>query len=324
MAGRNEAQRLQDGGIDASKPSHTSVPIDDVVFAPEGDALAHPRANFPIRRSLVDSMKQGFDWRFPFTVRERGVVNGKMRLDIIDGSQRKIHGAIAQAELRAEGKLPLRAEGDDRYYVAIKIFNGTDLECLAERLRLNSDPDKLPDSPSVLFATFHAMHRLGASVELIAKVAPRDIDIAALLRWPSLTTPVRDRLDLGDLPLCLIDALADLPPELQEPTLGTLIEQDALTPRKARKVVRGITHPNAARFRPVPPKVVDRVVGHVIAATDRDSQVAAGVLRWQTGDITTLADVAPELLGRLEAAKLPPPKPGRKDKGKGHTEEVQP
>ncbi len=312
--GRSEAQRLKEGGIPTVKPSYTMVPREFIEFAPEGHPLQHPRQHLPISRSLIDSIKEkGWLPEHPACVREEGIdKHGRQHLYLVYASRRFNASGPAEQEMRAEGTLPPpHRKDDDRLYVPVIIFQGSYAEALLERVRENADPDKLADSPSVLYHMFAAIKRQGASVEQIAKVAPVGVDIAAVLRWPSLSAKAKDRLDEGDVPLSVIDLLADFPLDEQYPVLLQMIDEGATTPRKSRKLVRRIRNPQQRQLLPVPPRVVDRVVGHITGERDRDSRIAAGVLRWQTGDHTTLAEVAPELLARLVEGAKPPEKPAK-------------
>lgn len=309
--GRSEAERLKQGGIPTAKPSFTKVPVDFIKFAPKGHALWHPREHLPIDRELVDSIKRGFRTDKPIVVYEEGIHDGVMLLHLVAGSRRTNHARVAQDELRTEGKLPLPGSEDNRLFVPIRIVSGGYTKALEERLVENSDPLKLPDSPSVLYETFAQLRSLGAEVAQIAAVAPRGVDVEAVLRWPSLSSDAKDRLNEGDVPLCVIDAVADLPVEQQLAALLQMIDEKATTPRKARKLVRRITHPQRSQFLPVPASVVDRVAGHLAAASDRDSRVARAVLHWRNGDDTLLAELAPDLLAQLNEGKKPPEKPAK-------------
>lgn len=298
---------LKDDGIHTQKVTNlVRVWIGQVHFSAAGSVLAHPRAHYPANLALVESMKKGYDNDKPMTVRDCGMVNGVRRFEIVNGSQRKIAGTVAETELKPTGKLKAT---DGRYMVAVRVFDGDDLACLMERARCNSDPLKTPDAPSSLFAMFAAMFALGASEEQIATVAPKGCDVSAILRWPALHSDVQAALDAHPSPLGMIAALLDVPRDEQPAAFAEMTATGATTPRKARNVARkrtGSEKPAAVRLPS--PRAMEAMRG----AVNGEVVKASFLLAFIAGDGDALEKASPALYAKLVDARDAASKPGRK------------
>ena len=309
MSGLNQLDRLRAAGVPLRKGNYgPMVAVEAIEFAPEGHALAHPRAHFPVDRALVESFKaKGALHTHPFLVFEGGRVKKKYRLWAIDCARRLKAARVAEAELRAEGKLPLPGDKskDDRLYVYVSFFKGTEVAAKRARLRENADPDKLPDSPSVLYAMFSDLERSGVSEADIRADAPRGCDVAAILRWHQLHPDVQARIDADASLVPMIAALADTPQEDQPALFEQLLASGATTARKAKreaKKARGET-------------VVRRASPAALAAFSgfKDEFVAvADFAAFLNGDPGPLRKSNEALLARLEAVWSEAAKSGRR------------
>ncbi len=298
---------LKDDGLHTSKVTNiVRVRIGEVHFAPEGTVLAHPRAGFPAKPSLVEEMRGGYDNAHPMTVRDGGMVKGVRRFLIINGAMRKIAGTVVEKEERAAGKLKAT---DGHYMVAVRVFDGTDLECLMERARLNSDPTKTPDSPSVLFVMYAAMEKEGATHEQIGSVCPAGVDVAAILRWKAIHSDVQALLDAHPSPFGMLAALLDVPRDDQPTAYADMIAMGATTPQKARRVARKATGSERAPSLRLPsPRAFEAMRGAVNGETVK----AMDIIDFFLGRPKALTFHSPEVAALLTAARDNASKPGRK------------
>lgn len=252
--GRNVAERLKDGGIDAKKGTQVHVPIADIFVPGKGHPLYHPRFGDPVDRAMVDDIKErGIEK--PIKVRDDGEKDGKRILLLVDGGRRTRNGLEAQREL---GQV---------LYAPIEFFAGTDADVLLERIRANADPLKKPDKPSVLALTIQQMRALGPiDFRHVAAAMPKGVtagDVEALTRWSNLTPKARERFDAGDFPLGLLAAVLDAPRDEQVEKGEKLLRDGIRTAKgatRARNKARDERDPWARRMSP---KILARVAKHI-------------------------------------------------------------
>lgn len=236
-------EKLREGGIYGKKADHPKVPVQSIRW-PTG-AIAHPRQHLPADRALVDDMKRrGFRPECPLIVRDGGVDERGVRiLDLVCGSRRLNAALVVELEFVAEGKCEEYVPGTESgWYVHIEFFKGDDRAVIAERLRENYDPLKLPDSPSVLYATYRQLAVLGMEPDEMPLAEKRGVTrgvLAALLDWPNIVEAAASRFESGEAPLALLPVVLDCPRDGQASALDRFIVAGAMTARKARKALRG-------------------------------------------------------------------------------------
>lgn len=311
MGGLYVDQRLNQNGLAAKKETRFArLWIGHVLFAPADHVLVHDREHDEVDPALVaDIRAKGIE--NPLLVWSAGVQEGVERFYVINGARRKIHATIAEREMVEAGELPARKSDPPYLYVPIEIFEGTANEALLERVRRNRDPHKKPDSPSVLYAQFSRLVRVGYEEREIEAAAP-GMDVAAVLRWPSVHEKVRVRLDAGEAPLSVLSAIVDVPYEKQEATFEAMVAAGAITPRKAKRLAKKITGVVPV-FRP-PSLVVLAAMREAARAPEmanNDLFVApvADVLAYLAGERGLLSA---EVESRLDAARAAASKPGRR------------
>lgn len=245
-SGLNESERLKAAGVPARKGSVTKVPLNSIMVPTAGE-VAHPRWSLPLDEDLIAFiMKHGVPGRF--TVREAGIVDDVMMLQLCDGSRRTKNGLEAQARLQklAPRKAPLIWDKDDPrdpgvLYAEIHVFNGTDAEFLLERLRTNSEPGKLPDSTEVLAITVKQLAVAGCEdIDAIVGAMPRGVtkkDVQALARWDNLMPEVKARWIREDLPVGLLAAVLDAPRDKQMETLNLLVSKGITSSKGATRTL---------------------------------------------------------------------------------------
>lgn len=209
MGNLNAKGRLVEGGLAAKQGSLMKVWIRDIQFAPLGHALQHPRQGDDPGEDLVQSIvTRGFLDECPIIVAEVTVQDSKKALYVIDGSRRTNAARAAEEILKAQKSLP---KDDLRLFVPIVIFNGSEPEALAYRLRANSDPLKKPDAPSVLATTFKQLGAFGWTVAQMAEAHGRiaKSDVEALLRFTTLPDATRAAFDADVLPVSAMGEFLD-------------------------------------------------------------------------------------------------------------------
>ena len=216
--GMNAADKLKSQGIEVKKDSVPKCSVYDI-FIPRTGLLAHPRADDPINAKLADDIDTEGEVKRPVLVRRDGVVDGKMQLTLIDGSQRVTHLIhVLERWKKANTFKP------GRDFIKIELFVGDDKAALLERLKRNSDPTKRPDSPEVLAKTAIASHKAGATDDEILDVMPREVSkgvLAALMRWADLDNAAMKLFNDG-APVGLLPTIIDLPRAEQAATLVKL------------------------------------------------------------------------------------------------------
>ncbi len=244
-SGLNESERLKAAGVPARKGSVTKVPLSNIMVPTEGE-VAHPRWSLPLDEELIAFiMKHGIPGRF--TVREAGIVDDVMLLQLCDGSRRTKNGLEAQARLQktAPRKAPLIWDKDNPkdpgvLYAEIKLFDGTDAAFLLERLRTNSQVG-LPDSTEVLAITVKQLAAAGCEdLDAIVEVMPRGVtkkDVQALARWDNLVPEVKARWIREDLPVGLLAAVLDAPRDKQMETLDLLVSKGITSSKGATRTI---------------------------------------------------------------------------------------
>lgn len=277
--GLNESERLKENGIAARKGSVTKVPLDSVLVPVKGD-VAHPRWTLPLDESLIQHiMKNGVPGRL--TVREAGLVDDVMQLQLCDGSRRTKNGLEAQRRLQetAPRRFPLVWNKDDPkdrgiIYADIDMFHGTDAEFLLERLRTNSEPGKLPDSIEVLAATVKQLAKLGfEDLDAITAVMPRGVgkkEVQALGRFDNLVPAVRKRFINEDLPVGLLPAVVDAARDEQENVLNLLVAKGITSSKGATRTLntkreQATGAPRPRKFTPKKLKAIAKMVAPAMA-----------------------------------------------------------
>lgn len=243
----NATDKIKSQGIDARKDSAPKVSVYDI-YLPVDGPLAHPRANDPLDETLVlDIMEQGGVIE-PVDVRRDGVVEGKLRLTLIDGSRRTLHLREAITRWEAAGTFK-----DAQRYIPIRYFVGDDKAALLHRLRKNTDPLKKPDAPSVLAKTAMQLDKAKATHDEILAVMPRSVssksELAALLRWPDLTEEAATLFDAGTVALGVLGAVLDVPRPNQASVAQELAEAGMTTMKGATRLL------NRKRTQEAPAKV---------------------------------------------------------------------
>jgi hypothetical protein len=218
--GMNATDKLKSQGIDAKRDSQTIVNVFDI-FVPTEGPLAHPRWDDPVNQALLDDIVERGHVVEEIVVRRDGVVDGKLRLTLIDGSQRVKHLRLAVETWQKTGVF--RPEMN---YIPVRFFTGNDNAALKERLKKNSDPFKRPDSPEVLSKTARQLTALREPFDDILAVMPREIgkgELEALLRWDDLSTEVQAKFNAG-ASVGLLPVVLDAPRETQVDVLSKLMD----------------------------------------------------------------------------------------------------
>lgn len=274
--GRNAAERLKDGGIDAKKSGLIHVPVADIWAPPKGHPLYHPRFGDPVDRSMVDDIRERGVEK-PIKVRDDGAPPGeKRKLLLVDGGRRTRNALVAQEEL------------GQTLYVPIEFFNGTDADVLIERIRSNADPLKKPDKASVLALTIAQLLKLGPlDTRAVAAVMPKGIgpaEVEALARWGNLTKEARERFDDG-APIGLLAAVLDAPRDAQVATLDKLIAAGVKSTRGATRHTNGARDAKDPWARRMSPKAQVRMADTL---TKRNTKLRGGEATLQQGIVIGL------------------------------------
>lgn len=312
-SGLTEAQRLQAGGLAAQKSSMTKIRASDLSFAPKGHPLSHPRAEDDPGDDLVDSIvSNGFDATKPIVAFEVTVDEGKKALWVIAGSRRRNASCKAEEILRSAGKL---RRDDAHLYVPVEIFDGTEAEALAYRLRENGvDPLKKPDTASVLCATYKQLAALDWTAEQMAEArgGTSVAEVEALLRFDTLPKATRSAFDDGRLPFVLIAPFLDEIPRDKHPeaVLAAVDAGGCEHPRMAKRAAIRAAKGQESRGGQTTYRPSKKHIEAIAASLDAEHAVVAAIVRMVAfGDTTSLAEGWPHLLEQFEAVK---PKPGRK------------
>lgn len=233
MGGLNAADRLKAGGIDAGKGTAIYVDPDDVFLAPPDHPLHDLRSLWPVDSDLADAIDRGV-LRPHITVRDDGIPKGgkKRRLTCIDGSRRTKATALVNEHRLSRKLAPLKVQVD--------IVSGTDAEMMLLRLRLNGQ--RRDETPSTLAHKLAQGEKAGLKLEEMAAAYGCSVKLANLaLRFRQCAAKVRAAFDSGELPLEVLGAFVDVPPEEQEAFLGAVRVAarggDTSSPAKAKKAV---------------------------------------------------------------------------------------
>lgn len=247
----NAVTKLKSQGIDAKQDVLAKVSVFDIVIPREGP-LAHPRADDPVDPGLLSNengtgiMDLGRVEK-PVLVWRKGIVDGKLVLELIAGS-RRTNGLIEAVRIWKE-----RGEfRDGMEHIPVKFFSGDEKAAWKARLLENSDPDKKPDSWRVLCISVRQMKKLGMSENEILATMPRNVTrsvLDAMLRSEDLTPEAAAAFDAG-APIVLMPAVLDAPREKQAETVGKLVEAGAETPQKAARVVNREKRANKQPTKP--------------------------------------------------------------------------
>lgn len=338
---KSPADTLKTQGVNARRgASEVAVDIADVWIPPRGHVLYHPRQKDPIDPALrYDIAKRGVKealvlWRM-------GVFDGKMRLGLLDGCQRTNHLRDAIRMMLAGEPFAVYVDGvatgeteliqfkEGMQFVPVEFFSGDELQALFRRAASNSDPFKRPDAPSVLAVYVTQFRALRATDAQILAVMPRGIvaaDLESLAQWADLTKEAAARFDAG-APLGLLGAVLAAPREEQLATLDKLVRAGLTTAKgatrlKNREARAESTGGNGERIR-LP--VIRRIVA-AVAPTETEVEQAAAVFaeqkravideayetmmahvfclgsRFDSGDLTVLDGLSPDLRRRIKAA----------------------
>ncbi len=229
---KSPADALKAQGVDAKRGAgSTAVDVHDTWTPPSGDPLWHPRQDDPLSGDMLYDIAK-FGVRKPILLARMGVQkDGKMRLALVYGCQRKNH--LIEAVRRMKAGEPFRvfvngnATGetevipwvDGKQYIPVLFHPNNDIKSiLLARAEEDSDPHKRAHAPSILavsVAQLRAVHATDA--EIIAAHATRGVDagvLAALERWGELSNEAKRRFDDG-APIGLLPSIVDLPREEQ-------------------------------------------------------------------------------------------------------------
>ncbi len=246
MGGIKTAPRLNAAGLDCGTVDKLTIAVGDLSFPPVGHVLYNPRCKKPIKPEMVADIKAN-GVREEITIQEKGIVNGKMVIWVLNGTLRTVHGKVAEQELVEEGNTIRLTKGKLR--VPARLWTGTDEAFLMERLRANTDPLKEPDAPSVLAITCIQLDKFMVSIDTMATVMPKHIskrEISALLRWNNLSVEAQDRFDAG-APLGLLEEVLNAPREEQVACLDKLIAAGISAPAGVTRLKNRAKREEAAR-----------------------------------------------------------------------------
>jgi hypothetical protein len=229
---KSPADALKAQGVDAKRGAgSTAVDVHDTWTPPKGDPLWHPRQNDPLNGDMLYDIAK-FGVRKPILLARMGVQrDGKMRLALAYGCQRKNHLIEAVRRMKAGEPFRVFVNGvdtgetevipwvDGKQYIPVLFHPNNDIKSiLLARAEEDSDPHKRAHVPSILavsVAQLRAVHATDA--EIIAAHATRGVDagvLAALERWGELSDETKRRFDDG-APIGLLPSIVDLPREEQ-------------------------------------------------------------------------------------------------------------
>lgn len=256
--GQNVVVSLKERGVQAKQDVLAKVSVFDIVIPTEGP-LAHPRASDPIEESFLTNenstgiMDLGRVEK-PVLVWRKGVVDGKLVLELIAGSRRT--NGLIEAVRRWKAADTFKPGME---FIPVRFFSGDEKAAWKARLLENSDPDKKPDSWRVLCVSVQQMSRLGMTEAEILSTMPRNVTrqvLDAMLRSADLTTEAQAAFDAG-APIALLPAVLDAPRERQVETANKLVEAGATTPQKAARVVNKEARASGRKApRPFTPKQI--------------------------------------------------------------------
>ena len=196
-SGLNRVKRLQADGIEIKEDRQAKKMALSQITIPTTGTLAHPRANAPIKQTLVDDIVEN-GILMPLKVWEQTGKDGKPVFLCVDGSRRKRAGHEAEKILRESGKIGK----DDELWVKVEFFEGTEIEFLLARQQADGDPLKEPHMPSVIALTFLQILKIDpefpiAKMRATCSAEYNDRIVEALTRWKSLPKDVQDAFDNG-------------------------------------------------------------------------------------------------------------------------------
>ncbi len=236
MGKHGAVDELKAAGLKVGRRDQGTAHISEI-FMPRGDhPIAHPRADMPVSPAIKAHIKT-WGVQHALVVRRRPMRTPGGAVDVLEliaGSRR----SNAVNEAMADGDLPTKFE-----MVPIRLFEGSDAECLVERAKENNDEavNKVPDDIHVLATMARQMDRVGVDHEAIRQAIGtarvKDLQtLRALLRWPDLTPTVQERFNLG-ASLALLDGVLKVPQDEQWATLDLLEASGAKSPRRAARVL---------------------------------------------------------------------------------------
>ncbi len=322
----NMIGRLKAKGLDASGAAVANLALDDIMVELDG-VTAHPRWNDPLEEPFVlHIMQKGmFDpdtqeaWRL--ITKERGVVNGKLREELIDGARRLKHGLEAQRRLReiAPRQAPLQPDKDNptgpgHLKVQISPFVGDDAELLYARLAANNRPRAKPDSVHVLAITIGQLATAGHvnADDIRARGCPPGTTVAqveALQRWGNLTVAAKALYIKSNAPLALLPAVLDAPDSEQLARLeGFLANNITTTGQVARKLRKERVANGEQKPKPWSGSRLAAFANLITPASDEAKGFLAGLLFRSDYDVETLPDC---VRGAAQAVQATKPKRGR-------------
>lgn len=288
--GNSTKDRLRAGGITLRTRDANHVLASDIHFPAKGHPLHHPRGDDPIDEEMVCDIMVSQEVREVVTVRDDGTDRGKLRLTIVDGARRSRNCAEAERRLHASGDLDKTAH----IFLPVRFFKGSDAEVLKERLRLNADPLKRPDRPSVLAATLIALDKLHEPIDAVVAACPRTVTIKvakALLSWGNLSADLAAAFD-GGAPIGLLPAVLDATPEERAGVLARLREAGIKDPKGATAARNRETGKTTARTS-IHPKTLGKIVA-ALRTIHRDAKTDAVLLGMSIANGTAAEKDIPE------------------------------
>jgi hypothetical protein len=259
MASMNATMKLKTQGIDAKQDAQVKVNVFDIVIPREG-TMKHPRANDSVDEALLTNdqgtgiMDKG-EVEDPILVWRKGIVDGKLLMELIAGSRRT--NGLIEAVRRWKEAGTFR---EGMQYIKVKFYVGDEKGAWKARLLENSDPTKKADSIRVLAISACQMKKLAMTDDEILAVMPRHVrtkaDLDALYRYEDLTPEAATTFDAG-APLALLPTVLDAPRDKQAETAAKLVEAGATTSNKAARVVNREARANGQKAeRPLTPKQI--------------------------------------------------------------------
>lgn len=220
------------------------LPADVVLVRNKKHPLFDERANDPPDREMIESIKL-FGVLQPPLVCKQVDDNGKPYMGCICGRQRFINALVAEAELKAEGKLiPGKRPG----HIECIVRNDFTPEELREviihenaKRREESFKNKISKAARLLAAYEEQAEADGekwSEAMALRRVAGHfGVPASTIKRWlevPKLAAPARKAVIAGEVPLGLVDDLRSMSPDNQEKAVHKAAASPAVGTRGAR------------------------------------------------------------------------------------------
>lgn len=291
-------QALREMGIDAIEVSGSSLMRlpHTALFMPGPDDPEHgwahdPRSLEEADPEMVRSMIERYETRQP-NVNERAVtvlselvkVGDAHRYIVHDGNRRTVSAYAAAEALRARKVL---GKGE-ALTVLVEFYTPKDrAQFIADRIRLNRDPTRKPDTATVLaYRVSQLTQHRKTPAEIGALIGVKAGIVEALEVYERDTAAsVRRRIDAGEIPIALLPEIQRKPKSEQEAHAATLIAAGVKTQKGAtqrRNKAKDASDPWARRMSPRAMRDVSKAVTSANSKGDRYLEGVADALTLAT------------------------------------------